>query len=264
MDGLVKDKNVFVLCFSVTDRHSFKSLISLQERIASLRKDVNTWTALMVGLKIDHERTIPRGEAKSLAARFKMPYLEASAKSGKNVRELFAHIARKAMAKKATELSWPWDPPLYGVALIGTSGCGKSALCLRMTEEEFYDESVHQWEFRIRLRVFPEAKNVVIATASSSDSSRASISAKDDDLDAEDSDGPSSPMTSSQETSKKDAPLLLSHHTSAVAPAAADPGSSKQLAPRTSSPAPSGAVAPLDAPAEHNPFSTFHDDSAHV
>lgn len=90
-DAFMRDGEVFVLMFSVTDRSSLEDLSSYRERIFRL-KEVERVPMVVVANKVDvgeDERKVFEGEGENLASSWGVPFIQCSAKTGQNVTEVF-------------------------------------------------------------------------------------------------------------------------------------------------------------------------------
>ncbi|XP_047453872.1 ras-related protein Rab-42b isoform X2 [Mugil cephalus] len=104
-----------LLVFDMTSRDSFDHIIDWH---AEVRERVQPHTVLfvLVGQKSDRdahgERAVSREEAEKLAGQLGMPYVEASAKTGENVRESFELLTRRiyqGLLSGEVELQEGWD-----------------------------------------------------------------------------------------------------------------------------------------------------------
>jgi small GTP-binding protein len=82
----------------VYDVTSPQSLLKLPGWVSSIKKTVKkTIPMLVLGNKIDLERTVERSEAEDLSKRLNCEYLETSAKTGENVDKAFQLIAKACL-----------------------------------------------------------------------------------------------------------------------------------------------------------------------
>nr|MDO8116381.1 Rab family GTPase [Candidatus Sigynarchaeota archaeon] len=84
---------------SVFDLTSMDSLLAIPEWINSIRDVCGDIPIVIVGNKSDlvDQRAVPLIESQNLASRFTCMYMEASAKSGDHVAELFEKIAKACL-----------------------------------------------------------------------------------------------------------------------------------------------------------------------
>lgn len=101
--------------FDITNRASFDHI---KEWHAEVCEHVQPHKVLfiLVGQKVDRddlkERAVSREEAEKLAGQIGMPYVEASAKTGQNVREAFELLTRRVyqgILSGEVELQEGWD-----------------------------------------------------------------------------------------------------------------------------------------------------------
>lgn len=82
-----------VIAFDLTDK---TSLDVLESNLSELRKNcADNIVRVLVGMKSDKrlEREITKEEAEELASRYEMRYFESSSRTGRNVEEVFSHVA---------------------------------------------------------------------------------------------------------------------------------------------------------------------------
>ncbi|TXT67159.1 MAG: Transforming protein p29 [Promethearchaeota archaeon] len=78
--------------FDVTNK---QTLLKVPGWVSSIKKSVKKGIPIiLVGNKIDLERVVKREEAEELAHRLGCEYMETSAKTGENVKEVFEKLAR--------------------------------------------------------------------------------------------------------------------------------------------------------------------------
>ena len=86
--------NCIIFLYDITNEISFKMIKKCIEKIEGIKK-INAYK-ILVGNKCDNlERVITEEEGKELADNHKMDFIEVSAKSDKNITELFYHIANE-------------------------------------------------------------------------------------------------------------------------------------------------------------------------
>lgn len=96
----VPGKHGFLLVFDLTRPDTFENI--KKSWWFSLVPEGSQ--CLLVGMKCDYDdRVVSREEAELLAEELNMPYLEASAKTGHNVKEVFQMLVRQIYTAKQTE-----------------------------------------------------------------------------------------------------------------------------------------------------------------
>ena len=96
-----KGANGVLLVYDITKRDTFKKLDFWLEDLKNNSDDIDNLFIFLVGNKSDLEenREVSLEEANEFAKSKKLPYMEVSAKSGKNVKELFEKTIKGAMIK---------------------------------------------------------------------------------------------------------------------------------------------------------------------
>ncbi|KAM7191056.1 ras small monomeric GTPase [Naviculisporaceae sp. PSN 640] len=86
----------FLLVYSITSRQSFDEISTFHQQICRV-KDKDHVPMVLVGNKVDLEehREVPTSEGERLAAEFRAPFLETSAKDKVNVEEAFYSLVRE-------------------------------------------------------------------------------------------------------------------------------------------------------------------------
>lgn len=104
-----------LLVFDMTSRDSFDHIKEWHAEVCE-RVQPHTVLFVLVGQKSDRdahgERVVSREEAEKLAGQLGMPYVEASAKTGENVRESFELLTRRiyqGLLSGEVELQEGWD-----------------------------------------------------------------------------------------------------------------------------------------------------------
>eukprot|EP00761_Pharyngomonas_kirbyi_P011345 gb/GECH01011370.1/.p1 GENE.gb/GECH01011370.1/~~gb/GECH01011370.1/.p1 ORF type:complete len:189 (+),score=41.36 gb/GECH01011370.1/:1-567(+) len=95
-DQYMQSGDGFLLVFSIADRKSFTEVKEFKEHILRV-KDSDSFPMVLVGNKCDleSERVINTDESSNLAKSFGIPFMETSAKTRKNVDEVFYDLVRE-------------------------------------------------------------------------------------------------------------------------------------------------------------------------
>ena len=104
-----------IIVYDITDENSFKSVKDwIEDCQTYASKYINL---VLVGNKIDleQERKISKEDGVELATEYGMEFFEASAKTGKNIEDIFSRIC-KIVAKKFDEGKYDFDDPSNGVS----------------------------------------------------------------------------------------------------------------------------------------------------
>ena len=94
-DGYIKHGNGFIIVFDLTNRETFASVKFHRDTVLRVKEEMsNSLPIILLGNKCDLEadRKITYEEASGLAAMWKMPYIETSAKTKLNVDKAFSEI----------------------------------------------------------------------------------------------------------------------------------------------------------------------------
>uniref|UniRef100_A0A4W6DA71 Si:dkey-34d22.2 n=1 Tax=Lates calcarifer TaxID=8187 RepID=A0A4W6DA71_LATCA len=109
-----------LLVFDLTNRASFDHIKEWHDEVCE-RVQPHKVLFVLVGQKSDRdafeERVVSREEAEKLAAQLGLPYVEASAKTGQNVRESFELLTRRVyqgLLSGEVELQEGWDGGAFG------------------------------------------------------------------------------------------------------------------------------------------------------
>jgi len=94
-DQYMKTGQGFMLVYSITSRQSFEAATKLRTNIVRM-KESSDFPILLIGNKkdLEEERQVPESEGRELAEKFKVSFIETSAKTNINVNEAFAEIVR--------------------------------------------------------------------------------------------------------------------------------------------------------------------------
>lgn len=116
--------------YDVTNRSSFAEAEALHSWVCRI-KDIERPCSVLVGNKSDLEssREVTTAEGLALARRFKIGFLEASAKLAVNVNESIHELIR-CIPRTSEE---------YKLVVLGAGGVGKSALTVRFVQDHFVD-----------------------------------------------------------------------------------------------------------------------------
>jgi small GTP-binding protein len=96
-DQYMKTGEGFVMVYSITSKQSFEFTNKLRTNILRLKSEAADFPIVLVGNKKDltNERAVSEDEGKALAEKFKVPFVETSAKTNENVSEVFILLVRQ-------------------------------------------------------------------------------------------------------------------------------------------------------------------------
>eukprot|EP01119_Soliformovum_irregulare_P012206 TRINITY_DN3156_c0_g1_i1.p1 TRINITY_DN3156_c0_g1~~TRINITY_DN3156_c0_g1_i1.p1 ORF type:complete len:188 (+),score=30.87 TRINITY_DN3156_c0_g1_i1:72-635(+) len=96
-DQYMKTGEGFVVVYSVTSRQSFEFTQKLRTNILRMKGEQLDFPIVLVGNKKDlqSERQVSEEEGKGLADKFKVPFIETSAKTNDNVAEGFHRLVKQ-------------------------------------------------------------------------------------------------------------------------------------------------------------------------
>ncbi|KAI8637967.1 ras-like protein 2 [Parasitella parasitica] len=100
----MRDRNGFVLVYSITSIQSFERIKKFYEKIAQV-KDGEPFTVILIGNKCDlaHQRQVLKSDGDKLAKEYNCRFLEASAKQRIKVDETFYELVRDIRNTKVEE-----------------------------------------------------------------------------------------------------------------------------------------------------------------
>merc|ERR1712217_129602 len=95
-DSYMKTGQGFVLAYSITSKTSFEGASKLRTHILRIKEDTDDIPIVLVGnkLDLDEERQVSTEEGSSLAQKFSCGFIEASAKTNTNIKEIFYELVR--------------------------------------------------------------------------------------------------------------------------------------------------------------------------
>lgn len=95
-DNYMRTGGGFMIVFAITSKASFDEVPGFRNQVLRV-KDATEIPILMVGNKCDleNDRQVSKADAQALASSFNIQYMEASAKSGYNVREAYFTLVRE-------------------------------------------------------------------------------------------------------------------------------------------------------------------------
>lgn len=98
----------FLICYSVTDRHSFQEALEYKKLIQKVRASEDT-PLVLVGNKFDlhMQRKVTTDEGKALARQFGCPFYETSACLRTYVDDAFHTLVREIRKKEREKLGLP-------------------------------------------------------------------------------------------------------------------------------------------------------------
>jgi len=96
-DQYMKTGEGFVLVYSVTSRQSFDFTSKLRTNILRMKSETADFPIVLIGNKKDltSERQVSVEEGKQMAEKFKVPFIETSAKTNENVADGFHQLVRE-------------------------------------------------------------------------------------------------------------------------------------------------------------------------
>jgi small GTP-binding protein len=94
-DKYLREGDGFLVVYSVADRESYEKVPELIKHIQKVRETQNV-PCILLGNKadLDPDDRITEEEGQELAARFKIPFYETSAKGGQNIQESYIALVR--------------------------------------------------------------------------------------------------------------------------------------------------------------------------
>lgn len=100
-DNYLRSGEGFLCLFSITEQESLNSARELREQILRVKNDDNI-PFILVGNKsdLDERRDVSFEAASEQAANWKVPYVETSAKTGKNVETAFHELLREIKKRR--------------------------------------------------------------------------------------------------------------------------------------------------------------------
>jgi len=95
-DQYMKTGEGFVLVYSITSFNSFEAAGKLRTSILRIKEDTPDVPIMLVGNKsdVEHERAVPSDDGRKAAERWGTGFIECSAKTNKNVNEIFFELVR--------------------------------------------------------------------------------------------------------------------------------------------------------------------------
>ncbi|NWZ70086.1 DIRA2 protein, partial [Acrocephalus arundinaceus] len=86
--------HAFILVYSITSRQSLEELKPIYEQICQIKGDIENIPIMLVGNKNDENqnREVESSEGEAIAKKWKCAFMETSAKTNHNVKELFQEL----------------------------------------------------------------------------------------------------------------------------------------------------------------------------
>ncbi|NXT67935.1 DIRA2 protein, partial [Chaetops frenatus] len=86
--------HAFILVYSITSRQSLEELKPIYEQICQIKGDIESIPIMLVGNKSDENqnREVESSEGEAMAKKWKCAFMETSAKTNHNVKELFQEL----------------------------------------------------------------------------------------------------------------------------------------------------------------------------
>merc|ERR1712000_615857 len=96
LDQYMKTGQGFVLAYSIMTNTSFEAASKLRTQILRIKEDSQDIPIMLVGNKLDleDERQVTVEQGRALAQKFQCGFIEASAKTNTNVKEIFFELVR--------------------------------------------------------------------------------------------------------------------------------------------------------------------------
>lgn len=123
----------FLICYSVTDRHSFQEAVEYKKVITRVRAGEDI-PLVLVGNKYDlhASRKVSQEEGKALSRQFGCPFYETSAALRHYVDEAFHTLVREIRQKERMRLSGIGNPISDSNNKNGNNGSGKHSRWWRL------------------------------------------------------------------------------------------------------------------------------------
>uniref|UniRef100_A0A7S4IF33 Uncharacterized protein n=2 Tax=Vannella robusta TaxID=1487602 RepID=A0A7S4IF33_9EUKA len=95
-DSYMKTGEGFVLVYSITTNTSFEAAGKLRTQILRIKEETPDIPVMLVGNKLDleDERQVTTEQGRALAQKFQSGFIETSAKTDTNIKELFFSLVR--------------------------------------------------------------------------------------------------------------------------------------------------------------------------
>jgi len=96
-DSYMKTGQGFILAYDITSQTSFEQATKLRIQIVRIKDDNEDIPIVLVGNKCDleKERQVPKEKGDELAKKFRLGFMEVSAKTNTNVNEMFYELVRR-------------------------------------------------------------------------------------------------------------------------------------------------------------------------
>jgi len=121
----------FILAYAINSRVSFEEINQMYQQLLRI-KDKDYVPMVLVGNKcdLDYDRQISISEGQDLADKFKIPFMETSAKTRINIEEA-VHTLLRLIPRTSNE---------YKLVILGSGGVGKSAICIQFIQNHFVEQ----------------------------------------------------------------------------------------------------------------------------
>jgi len=137
-DSYMKTGQGFILVYDITSQTSFEQATKLRIQIVRIKDDNEDIPIVLVGNKCDleKERQVPKEKGEELAKKFRLGFMEVSAKTNNGVNEMFYELVRRIQAYRNKKTPTPANgtaaaangkaPPV----VVGKSGKSKKCSIL--------------------------------------------------------------------------------------------------------------------------------------